>query len=239
MKSFRHILVSILLIASFVSTAQVRTKIQDYSNVATLQSETLISKDNDKIYVKSINTIFAWNVTSTATHDGINVIKQTNIATGRFIKVNPEIGANVRYGTAIPVVITSDRKGDSYVLTDTGINTGIVQSVWVYDASIWKKTVTITDPVIDFSVNADPNTALTTFSPNLPPPFNHLKSIFALPPARPPSPKYLHQESKVRLDFAFKDELSLEINRNLCDTNRRLSRSLESQFRAIYGRFSC
>jgi len=73
----------------------------------------------------------------------------------------------VTYGIGIPLTISSDNLNDTYILTDSGINTGIVQSVWVFDGLYWKKTVTIIEPVIEFSVNTNPNTALTTFLPNI------------------------------------------------------------------------
>lgn len=90
---FRHIFLLFSLVLSNSLFAQKRTGIQDYSNIANIQAETIIPKDNDKIYVKAINTLLSWDATSTATHDGINVIKQTSIATGRFIKVNPSVTA--------------------------------------------------------------------------------------------------------------------------------------------------
>jgi hypothetical protein len=67
------------------STYQFRSAVQKYATVAALQAETYAAKPADLVQVEAINTAFVWNATSVATDDGVNVVKQTSIATGRWI----------------------------------------------------------------------------------------------------------------------------------------------------------
>lgn len=77
----------ILCLFTFATMAQRRIGIQDYSTVAALQAETITPSQNDKVYIKALQAVFAWDAASIATHDGVTVIKQTNITTGRFLLV--------------------------------------------------------------------------------------------------------------------------------------------------------
>lgn len=83
----KRILILFFLLANLATMAQRRIGIQDYSTVAALQAETINPSQNDKVYVKALQAVFAWDAASTATHDGVTVIKQTNITTGRFLLV--------------------------------------------------------------------------------------------------------------------------------------------------------
>lgn len=83
----KRVLILFFLLANFATMAQRRIGIQDYSTVAALQAETINPSQNDKVYVKALQAVFAWDAASTATHDGVTVIKQTNITTGRFLLV--------------------------------------------------------------------------------------------------------------------------------------------------------
>jgi hypothetical protein len=83
--NMKRILFLLFLAFSTIVTAQRRTGIQDYTNVTALQAETLTPQQNDKVFVKATRYLYTWDANSTATHDGVTVIKQTNIATGRFL----------------------------------------------------------------------------------------------------------------------------------------------------------
>ncbi len=67
------------------STYQYRSSVQKYADAASLRAETYAPKPADLVQIESINAALVWNQTSTAADDGANVIKQTNIATGRWI----------------------------------------------------------------------------------------------------------------------------------------------------------
>lgn len=71
-----------------------RTTIQDYATVLSLQAETLVSKDNDKVYIKATQTVYAWDVLNTQPDDGLDVIKQNSVAVGRFVRINKPTESN-------------------------------------------------------------------------------------------------------------------------------------------------
>ena len=102
----KSLILTFLLAFSLVAQAQIRREnIQNYATVSGVQTETLMPRANDKIYVSGLKKIFSWDATSTASHDGIEVIKQNSITTGRFVLVSPESDPTVK---SIIGIIKSD-----------------------------------------------------------------------------------------------------------------------------------
>ncbi len=80
-------LLSAFLLLSLTSLGQFRFGVQDYPDLLSVQNETLVPRENDKIYVKSVRKLFAWEGTCTEATDYVNSIKQTNVAVGRWVLV--------------------------------------------------------------------------------------------------------------------------------------------------------
>jgi hypothetical protein len=126
----------LITVSSYSQTTAVRTTIQDYATVIALQAETSIPRLSDKVAIKANNgNVYYWDATSVLAHDGDVVIKQTSIATGRWIKSGG--GTNTRYGTIAPLILTTDRKGDEYLRTSTGDNSVAANESYLFDGVKW------------------------------------------------------------------------------------------------------
>jgi hypothetical protein len=96
------------------------------------------------------------------------------------------IPTNLRYGITAPAVLPADKINDTYIRTDTGLNTGIVQSMYKFDGTAWKLVVTVRDPIVDvtgvtplpivFPITTLPGTPV--FAPNVQ---NDTDTIYRLP----------------------------------------------------------
>ena len=87
----KRILICLFLLPAFLNAQVTRTRIQDYANVSALQTETLIPKSPDKVFVTTTEGLYFWDPLSTATDDGDLIIKQTNITTGRWLKTKANL----------------------------------------------------------------------------------------------------------------------------------------------------
>jgi hypothetical protein len=102
------------------------------------------------------------------------------------VKQAPSSTANVRYGNTTPVALGTDKKNDTYIRTDTGLSTGVVQSEYVFDGTIWKLIITVKDPIVDvtgvtplpiiFPITTLPG--VPVFTPNVP---NDPDTLYRLP----------------------------------------------------------
>lgn len=130
MKFFKLLAFSLLFVSTF-SFSQ-RMGIQNYADVLALQNETLISKPSDKVFVVSINELFYWNASSVTVHDGISVIKQNNVVTGRFLKVGAGVqNFSFSYGR---VNALTDLASTTFL--STGIGTKVPFNATVYNSGI-------------------------------------------------------------------------------------------------------
>lgn len=115
----RYIIAFILFFYSFLGIAQKRIKIQDYATIVALQAETSTPQSNDKVYIVALDEIFRWDATSVLAQNSADVIQQTNIATGRWLKLKSNKDAN--YVLAANVSVTSNVRANvaGWVLTMT------------------------------------------------------------------------------------------------------------------------
>lgn len=88
---------------SFLSFSQKRIKIQDYDAIVALKAETSTPQPNDKVYVVALDELFRWDATSVLAQNDTDVIQQTNIATGRWLKLKANKDANYILSSNFPV----------------------------------------------------------------------------------------------------------------------------------------
>lgn len=109
-----------LLLFNNIVFSQTRKNIQNYTDVAALQAETLVPRVNDKIYVSALKGVFTWESTNVSVEDGTTIIKQTSIATGRWVAIggsnssNWGVLGNAATTEATNFVGTSDNIGLSF-----------------------------------------------------------------------------------------------------------------------------
>ena len=126
-----------------------RSGIQEYATVALLRAEVLAPKPADVVQVEAIDTALLWNATSVAVDDGVNVIKQTSIATGRWINVAYSQVFNVA-GVNIPAL--SSQSCTQANVAVTGVVVGKTQKVQLSSGTITAGVTII--PTIKVAANA-------------------------------------------------------------------------------------
>lgn len=126
-----------------------RSGIQEYATVALLRAEVLAPKPADVVQVEAIDTALVWNATSVAVDDGVNVIKQTSIATGRWINVAYSQVFNVA-GVNIPILPSQSCTQANVAVT--GVVVGKTQKVQLNSGTITAGVTII--PTINVAANA-------------------------------------------------------------------------------------
>lgn len=72
--------------------------------VANMRAWTTTPTAYQLAFLLATGAVYYWNSTSTATDDGATVIKQTSIATGRWIELNSQAGSIATGGNNAPIV---------------------------------------------------------------------------------------------------------------------------------------
>lgn len=106
-----------------------RKGLQTFSTVAAARATTVIPQLNDKILIKSLSCYFSWDDTSTATDDGLLIIKQTNTVTGRFINETVQIVPNKEVTTNYTVT-AADSKTTLWATADNSTFTFSVDGLF-------------------------------------------------------------------------------------------------------------
>lgn len=90
---------------------------------------------------------------------------------------------NTRYGTALPLPLTSDKKNDTYIRNSTGASNGVLVSTFKYDGTLWyqingtDEVVNVTGAILPITFPVTTITGTPVFLPNQPTTANVLYSI--------------------------------------------------------------